>query len=383
MTVTKLLAALAYSPAHLVHLGSAAEYGPSTELAPAHETSVARPVSDYGTTKLAATEMICQAVEDDQVSATVLRVFNVIGAGNPTSTLVGQAVRDFRKAVQAGSPSVTFGSLDGGRDFIDVRDVARAVLAASRPNHSTGWPTVVNVGRGIPVSSRWVVHRLARIAHFEGQIIEQGQGFRAQAPCPGNGPISPSPVQCCAGPPLLALRRPRPSVVGERPFPSRPAPPGPHRGSESRRYAPSERSLSPHDCPLFPVLLTLSSWPQAVLAEWSFDENRNLVPKSFRRGVDRRYGHRAASGHRRVSVGGHPEHARPARAPHRRRRLGLDHIGVGVCPYHRGGALHRGRRHGHLTRRDRDAAHPVQRDDGLLRRGRHRRLAHRLRRRAS
>lgn len=176
MTVTKLLAALAYSPAHLVHLGSAAEYGPSTELGPAHETSVARPVSDYGTTKLAATEMICQAVEDDQVSATVLRVFNVIGAGNPTSTLVGQAVRDFRKAVQAGSPSVTFGSLDGGRDFIDVRDVARAVLAASRPNHSTGWPTVVNVGRGIPVSSRWVVHRLARIAHFEGQVIEQGQG---------------------------------------------------------------------------------------------------------------------------------------------------------------------------------------------------------------
>ena len=71
---------------------------------------------------------------------------------------------------------MTFGPLDGGRDFIDVRDVARAALAASRPSPYVGRPTVINVGRGIPVSSRWVVHRLARIAHFEGEIAEEGQG---------------------------------------------------------------------------------------------------------------------------------------------------------------------------------------------------------------
>ena len=176
MTVAKLLSVLADSSAHLVHLGSAAEYGPSTDWGPVHETSAVRPVSDYGITKLAATELICEAVEDGQVSATVLRVFNAIGAGNPTSTLVGRAVRALREAVEAGSHSVTFGPLDGGRDFIDVRDVARAALAASRPSPYAGRPTVINVGRGIPVSSRWVVHRLARIAHFEGDIVEQGQG---------------------------------------------------------------------------------------------------------------------------------------------------------------------------------------------------------------
>jgi NDP-hexose 4-ketoreductase len=175
-TVTKLLSVLAHSPAHLVHLGSAAEYGPSTDWGPVHETSAVRPVSDYGATKLAATEMICEAVEDGQVSATVLRVFNAIGAGNPTSTLVGRAVRALREAVQTGNQRIVFGPLDGGRDFIDVRDVARAALAASRPSPYVGRPTVINVGRGIPVSSRWVVHRLARIAHFEGEIVEQGQG---------------------------------------------------------------------------------------------------------------------------------------------------------------------------------------------------------------
>ncbi|MGP8007442.1 MAG: NAD-dependent epimerase/dehydratase family protein [Acidimicrobiales bacterium] len=176
MTVAKLLSVLAHTSAHLVHLGSAAEYGPSTDWGPVHETSAVRPVSEYGTTKLAATELICEAVEDGQVSATVLRVFNAIGAGNPTSTLVGRAVRALREAVQAGSERVSFGPLDGGRDFIDVRDVARATLAASRPSPYVRRPTVINVGRGIPVSSRWVVHRLARIAHFEGEIVEQGQG---------------------------------------------------------------------------------------------------------------------------------------------------------------------------------------------------------------
>ena len=176
MTVAKLLSVLAHTSAHLVHLGSAAEYGPSTAWGPVRETSAVGPSSDYGATKLAATELVCEAVEDGEVSATVLRVFNAIGAGNPTSTLVGKAVRALREAVHSGSPNVTFGLLDGGRDFIDVRDVARAALAVSRLGHSAGQPTVVNVGRGIPISSRWVVHRLARIAHFEGDIVEEGQG---------------------------------------------------------------------------------------------------------------------------------------------------------------------------------------------------------------
>ncbi len=177
VTVVKLLSALAYGrPAHLVHLGSAAEYGPTKEWGPVPESAEVRPASYYGATKLAATELVCEAVESGQVSATVLRVFNAIGAGNPTSTLVGQAVRTLSEARRAASHAVTFGPLDGGRDFIDVRDVARAVLAASRPGYGAGLPTVVNVGRGIPVSSRWVVHRLARIAHFDGEIVEEGQG---------------------------------------------------------------------------------------------------------------------------------------------------------------------------------------------------------------
>ena len=51
----------------------------------------------------------------------------------------------------------------------------------------------------------------------------------------------------------------------------------------------------------------------------------------------------------------------------------------GSRPSPRGCALHRGQRHRHLRGRDRHPSRPVQRDHGLLQRGRHRRLAHRLR----
>ena len=180
LATSRLVSALAQgSGTHLVQLGSAAEYGPSETLAPVHETTRARPASDYGATKLAATELVAEAVGNGQISATVLRVFNPIGAGAPGWSLVGHAVLALREASRSGAPSVVLGRLDSSRDFIDARDVARAVLAAaSRRGRSAEVPVILNVGRGIPVSTRWIVRRLARIAHFEGEIIEHDESSR-------------------------------------------------------------------------------------------------------------------------------------------------------------------------------------------------------------
>jgi NDP-hexose 4-ketoreductase len=175
--VQKLVSVLASScSAQLVHLGSAAEYGPAEAWAPARESDEARPVSDYAATKLAGTELVREAAESGQISATVLRVFNPLGAGAPPGSLVGRAVTSFHEAQASGCRSVKTGDLESSRDYIDVRDVARAVLLASRRRYRPGQPVVLNVGRGIPVSSRWLVHRLAAIAHFDGEIVEEAQG---------------------------------------------------------------------------------------------------------------------------------------------------------------------------------------------------------------
>ncbi|MGP3638463.1 NAD-dependent epimerase/dehydratase family protein, partial [Streptomyces sp. 24-1644] len=71
--------ALACPSARLVHLGSAAEYGPGTGRVPTAESAATRPLSAYGATKLAGTVTVTASALD----ALVLRVGNPVGPGAP------------------------------------------------------------------------------------------------------------------------------------------------------------------------------------------------------------------------------------------------------------------------------------------------------------
>ncbi len=129
-----------------------------------------RPFSDYGRAKLRATERVLMATRATPVHATVLRVFNPIGAGSPRSTLAGRAARALALAVERGEDTVALGSLNSFRDFVDVRDVAGAVAAACAVPAPSA--RVLNVGRGESVACREVVARLASLAGFDGRIVE-------------------------------------------------------------------------------------------------------------------------------------------------------------------------------------------------------------------
>ena len=155
--------------ARLVHLGSAAEYGVSVPGTPVTEAQLPRPVGLYGVSKLAGT----QAVELGRVAgldAVVLRVFNPVGPGAPPSSLPGRLVAEF---VDAGE-RVELGPLGAVRDFVDARDVARAVLAAIDAPAVAAPVLNVASGRGVPV--RTLVDTLAGIAGFAGTITESANG---------------------------------------------------------------------------------------------------------------------------------------------------------------------------------------------------------------
>jgi NDP-hexose 4-ketoreductase len=170
--VAALLVAMAHaSGARLVHIGSAAEYGPGMPGRAITESDPADPVSDYGRAKLRATTMVVAAAPD--IQTVVLRVFNPIGAGAPPAGVVGAAVVAFRAAMAAGSSSAEFGPLGAYRDFVHVADVADAVLAAAVRPEATG---IINVGSGSAVQVRDVVRELAEIAGFRGAITESPTG---------------------------------------------------------------------------------------------------------------------------------------------------------------------------------------------------------------
>ena len=152
----------------LVHIGSAAEYGPSEPGVPVCEHSAARPAGLYGITKLAGTKLV-ELAATAGLDAVVLRVFNPVGPGAPPTTLAGGLAAQLRRALRDGTP-VRTGPLDAMRDFVDARDVADAVVAAAT---APAVPhAVLNVGSGRAVQARALADLLAAVSGYQGTVVE-------------------------------------------------------------------------------------------------------------------------------------------------------------------------------------------------------------------
>ncbi|MER6383079.1 NAD(P)-dependent oxidoreductase, partial [Streptomyces sp. NPDC001127] len=162
--------------ARLVHLGSAAEYGPGVPGTPVTESAPARPVTLYGATKLAGT----LAITTSALDAVVLRVGNPVGPGAPVASLPGRMVSLLRSAGPNPDAVLRLGDLSAHRDFVDVRDVAQAVtLAVTAPGRL---PAVLNIGGGTATAVRELVCMLAGQAGFRGQLEESTGGSVRSAP---------------------------------------------------------------------------------------------------------------------------------------------------------------------------------------------------------
>jgi NDP-hexose 4-ketoreductase len=157
----------------LVHIGSAAEYGPATADAPVTEDTVPRPAGLYGATKLGGTRLV-ELARTAGLDAVVLRVFNVVGAGAPQDTLPGTAVTQLRHG-----GGLKLGPLDAVRDFVDARDVADAVLAAAAaPALPHG---LMNIGSGAGVRARTLVRELLAVAGLDVAVHEDAPGSARSA----------------------------------------------------------------------------------------------------------------------------------------------------------------------------------------------------------
>jgi GDP-4-dehydro-6-deoxy-D-mannose reductase len=164
-TVNVLEAVAAEAPAaRVLVVGSAAEYGETTR-EPVGEDHPLQPVTDYGVAK-AAQELAAAALAARRgLHLTRVRLFNVVGPGEPPS-FVASAFAGRIAAIQAGTarPPLRTGDLSTRRDFVDVRDVARALrLASTRGDVGA----VYNVCSGTATPIRRVVEELLAIAGLD------------------------------------------------------------------------------------------------------------------------------------------------------------------------------------------------------------------------
>lgn len=161
----------------LIHLGSAAEYGITEIGVPISEDVAGEPVGPYGHSKLAGTQLVVGGRQAG-LQTLVLRVFNPIGPHAPAGSLPGRVVRELRRAAEEGD-DIRLGPLGSVRDFVDVRDIAEAVLASI--NAPSLDRAVLNLASGTGTRVRSIVDELVDIAGFGGTVFESAAGSSRSA----------------------------------------------------------------------------------------------------------------------------------------------------------------------------------------------------------
>lgn len=158
-------------PPRVVQLGSVHEYGPLPRGRSVSETAEPRPVTSYGRAKLAGTRAVLEATRQGRASGVVLRVVNVCGPHATAASFLSGIVRRLREAGPDGTIELDVD--DSERDYVDVRDLADAVVRAVREPVAG---QVINIGRGEAVSVRDLVSLLVAVAGRSPQTIKERNG---------------------------------------------------------------------------------------------------------------------------------------------------------------------------------------------------------------
>ena len=163
--VNVLRAAAAAGTRRVVYASSAAVYG-TPERLPVSETHPTRPISDYGSSKLAFEHYLHAYHSRGLIEYAALRYANVYG---PRQRSDGEAgvVAIFTHRMLAGEPVTIFGDGTKTRDYVFVADVVEATVRAA-----TGPAGVVaNLGWGHEVSDLELCREIAAATGYTKEPI--------------------------------------------------------------------------------------------------------------------------------------------------------------------------------------------------------------------
>ncbi len=153
--------------AHVLCLSSADVYGVREEgELPLREDLEPRPVTPYGASKVAMEAICGQYARGRGLRIGIVRAFNLIGPGQASGF-----ARRIAEAEQAGASEVELGLGNGSavRDFVDVRDGARALLELSR-RELCGTYNLCS-GRGTTIAA--LVETLSRLARVAVKVRQE------------------------------------------------------------------------------------------------------------------------------------------------------------------------------------------------------------------
>ena len=146
----------------VVYASSSSIYGNAAQV-PIKERYERKPINPYGQTKL-DDEILAEKFEE--LSVIGLRYFNVYGIGQNIS--YAGVITKFLEQIKNKKPLAINGNGNQVRDFIHVKDIAKANLAAMESNVKKSF---FNVGTGISTSINDLAKMMVELSDNENEII--------------------------------------------------------------------------------------------------------------------------------------------------------------------------------------------------------------------
>lgn len=158
-----------YTPRIIVP-SSAAEYGVGLNFKSLKECDPCRPVSFYGFSKVLQTE-ISLIYARQGLDIVIGRIFNVVGRAVPVNLSIGKFAYELALIKKCRKKPILYTkNLDTRRDFLDINDVCKYLLAIALYGKQR---EIYNVCRGKSYSIRYLLNKLTGISGVKNiKIIE-------------------------------------------------------------------------------------------------------------------------------------------------------------------------------------------------------------------
>ncbi|MQA07461.1 MAG: NAD-dependent epimerase/dehydratase family protein [Pseudonocardiaceae bacterium] len=175
--LAELVPELPRSP-RFIQLGTVHEYRPAPVGSSIAEDQPVGPVTAYGRTKLRGSQAVLRATRMNAMDGVVLRIGNAFGPGTPNGSLLGGVAGRLSELARSSANGMhparlRLAPLRTWREFIDVRDIADAVVAVTKAPMVDLSQRIINVGRGQALEVRWLVDQLITVSGIDVQVVEE------------------------------------------------------------------------------------------------------------------------------------------------------------------------------------------------------------------
>jgi nucleoside-diphosphate-sugar epimerase len=191
-------------PPEILYVSSGHLYAPKKSGRIREDDPVA-PRSVYARTKLEAENALTTYCRESATPLTLARVFGLVAPDQPPNYVLPGLIRRAREKTLTGVPG-----LDNERDYLDSRDVCRALLRlAEKPHRGI---EILNVCSGEAVTIRQVIELALKKIHGESTGAELGRSLTPGASRPDDivsivGDPSHYIARCGANPKTIGIER--------------------------------------------------------------------------------------------------------------------------------------------------------------------------------